>query len=49
MEQCPQLIEKCQARDVGGPNPAQNPNPNPNLNVQMIVTEPREPSVTFVT
>ena len=39
---------------VGAANPAPNPAPNaPNLNVnaniQMIVTEPREPTIAMVT
>ena len=48
VKQCPQLITKWKARTITGPTPAQNPNTNPNLNVQMIATEPRDPTISLV-
>ena len=54
VEQCPKLIARWQAQTVGAPNPVRNPmlnapNPNANANIQMIVAEPREPSVVVIT
>ena len=49
MEQCPQLIEKWQARTITGHNPAKNENQNTNMNVQMITVEPRDPNVVVIT
>ena len=44
VEECPQLIVKWKARNLGNQNPPQNPK----LNIQNISIEPREPNIVIV-